>query len=296
MNVALTRCRKGMVVVTDRLFLQGAGRSTLLGQLCHTWSQHRNAWIEWKAMLNGSVALPGLSGSPSNTLQVSRVVPAPTSSRTAPVSASTSTPTPQRPPAHTNVNERSHPHATTPRRNPPPQTTRMDETTFPPLPSAARTGTGAPETPRRQQPGRPGTSQIPKYDPISKLGLRYAAAAAAAAPGGNDAVVSHWRQKREAPRTPTLTTFWRTQGPPPSSSSSSSSEANDADAKGGGGFWRSKARADAEAGDDGGSWRRTAGPLIQTPSAAEASGSWRRGHLGPTNKQVSTHAWQRHGR
>ena len=290
MNVALTRCRKGMVVVTDRLFLQGAGRSTLLGQLCHTWSHHRNVWIEWKAMLNGSVALPGLPGSPSNTLQVSHAVPAPTSSRTAPVSASTSTP--QRPPAHTKVNERSHPHATTPRRNPPPQTTRMDET-FPPLPSAARTGTGAPET-RRQQPGRPGTSQVPKYDPISKLGLRYAAAVATA-PRGNDAVVSHWRQKREAP-TPTHTTFWRTQGPS-SSSSSSSSEANDADAKGGG-FWRSKARADAEAGDgdDGGSWRRKAGPLIQTPSAAEASSSWRRGHLGPTNKQVSTHAWQRQGR
>jgi hypothetical protein len=61
MNVALTRCRKGMVVVTDKCFLQRAGRSMLLGKLCSTWSQHHEAcWIDWKAMLNNSVALPGL--------------------------------------------------------------------------------------------------------------------------------------------------------------------------------------------------------------------------------------------
>src|SRR6266852_1255811 len=62
MNVALTRCRKGMVVVTDKSFLQGAGRSTLLGQLSSTWSRHHDApWIDSKAMLNNSGALPGLS-------------------------------------------------------------------------------------------------------------------------------------------------------------------------------------------------------------------------------------------
>ena len=61
MNVALTRCRKGMVVVTDKSFLQGAGRSTLLGQLCRTWSRHHDAcWIDSRAMLNNSRALPGL--------------------------------------------------------------------------------------------------------------------------------------------------------------------------------------------------------------------------------------------
>jgi hypothetical protein len=61
MNVALTRCRKGMVVVTDKCFLQGAGRSMLLGQLCRTWSRRHDAcWIDWKAMLNNSAALPGL--------------------------------------------------------------------------------------------------------------------------------------------------------------------------------------------------------------------------------------------
>ena len=61
MNVALTRCRKGMVVVTDKNFLQGVGRSTLLGQLCRTWSRHHDAcWIDSRAMLNNSGALPGL--------------------------------------------------------------------------------------------------------------------------------------------------------------------------------------------------------------------------------------------
>jgi hypothetical protein len=61
MNVSLTRCKKGMVVVTDKAFLQRAGKRTLLGKLCHTWSRrHDTCWIGWKAMLNKSVALPGL--------------------------------------------------------------------------------------------------------------------------------------------------------------------------------------------------------------------------------------------
>jgi hypothetical protein len=61
MNVALTRCCKGMVVVTNKCFLQREGRSMPLGKLSSTWSQHHKAcWIDWKAMLNNSVALPGL--------------------------------------------------------------------------------------------------------------------------------------------------------------------------------------------------------------------------------------------
>jgi hypothetical protein len=61
MNVALTRCRKGMVVVTAKSFLERVGKSMLLGKLCRAWSQHHEAcWIDWRAMLNNSVALPGL--------------------------------------------------------------------------------------------------------------------------------------------------------------------------------------------------------------------------------------------
>ena len=64
MNVALTRCKKGMVVVTSKNFLQKAGDRTLLGRLCRAWSQQRGAacWIDRTAMLNNNAALPGLPG------------------------------------------------------------------------------------------------------------------------------------------------------------------------------------------------------------------------------------------
>ncbi|KAI0302431.1 AAA domain-containing protein [Multifurca ochricompacta] len=58
-NVALTRCRKGMVVVTNKRFLQGSGKSTLLGKLCRAWSEHGDVWIDWKLMLGKPVGLPG---------------------------------------------------------------------------------------------------------------------------------------------------------------------------------------------------------------------------------------------
>lgn len=60
MNVALTRCRKGMVIVTNKGFLQGLGKSTLLGKLCHVWSLNREAWVDWRIMLGTEVELPGI--------------------------------------------------------------------------------------------------------------------------------------------------------------------------------------------------------------------------------------------
>ena len=60
MNVALTRCKKGMVIVTNRSFLQGSGKSTLLGKLCRAWSGHREVWINWQTMLGMTVDLPGI--------------------------------------------------------------------------------------------------------------------------------------------------------------------------------------------------------------------------------------------
>jgi hypothetical protein len=55
-----------MVVVTNKCFLQGAGKSTLLGKLNRAWSQHRDSWIDWKAMSNDSepVELPGVLSLP----------------------------------------------------------------------------------------------------------------------------------------------------------------------------------------------------------------------------------------
>jgi superfamily I DNA and/or RNA helicase len=60
MNVALTRCRRGLIVVTNKSFLQRSGKSTLLGKLCHSWSLKREAWINWRTMLGTEVDLPGI--------------------------------------------------------------------------------------------------------------------------------------------------------------------------------------------------------------------------------------------
>jgi hypothetical protein len=136
MNVALTRCRKGMIVVTNKCFLRSTGSSTLLSQLCNTWSQHSDAWVDWKVILNDSAMLPGLP---------------------APASASSF----QRPPVPTKINEpttRAVPRFTTSRPNPatsflvPLSTSVMDDSeAFPPLSSATRTG--PPETRQLRRPG-----------------------------------------------------------------------------------------------------------------------------------------------
>jgi hypothetical protein len=155
MNVALTRCRKGMIVVTNKCFLRGAGSKTLLGQLCSTWSQHGDAWIDWKAILNDSVTLPGLPAPPPKPLKRPVLLPAPAS-----VSVF------QRLPVPTKINEPSRPwavpHITTSRQNPatsflaPLSPSLVDDSeAFPPLSSATRTG--APET---RQLGRSGTWQV----------------------------------------------------------------------------------------------------------------------------------------
>ncbi|KAJ7576715.1 AAA domain-containing protein, partial [Mycena floridula] len=39
MNVMLTRCKAGMLIVTSRAFLRGSGRQTLLGKLAAFWEQ-----------------------------------------------------------------------------------------------------------------------------------------------------------------------------------------------------------------------------------------------------------------
>ena len=148
MNVALTRCRKGMVVVTNKYFLRGAGSSTLLGHLCDAWSQHGDTWIDWRTILNDSAVLPGL---PVPSKSLGRVVPAPVP---API------PTFQRPPVPTKFNEPSRPapYTTTSRLNPatsslaPPSPSPVEDSeAFPPLLSVTRRG--APET---RQLGRPG--------------------------------------------------------------------------------------------------------------------------------------------
>lgn len=58
MNVFLTRCKKAMIIVTNRSFIQNSGSATLLGQLADYWSQisvtYTNIWIDWKFVADGT--------------------------------------------------------------------------------------------------------------------------------------------------------------------------------------------------------------------------------------------------
>ena len=58
-NVLLTRCRAGMVLVTNRTFLMGAGRDTLIGALAERWEEEGCEWANAVDVLNGRAALPG---------------------------------------------------------------------------------------------------------------------------------------------------------------------------------------------------------------------------------------------
>lgn len=76
MNVMLTRCKKGMVIVSNKGFLGkgGSGKSTLLGKLIAYWQLHYYAntspWIDWRSVAEGKVNLPGvLAPTPSGLLR-----------------------------------------------------------------------------------------------------------------------------------------------------------------------------------------------------------------------------------
>jgi AAA domain len=66
MNVMLTRCRAGLVIVTNRSFLQEGGRHTLLGRLARHWENVRGidqTWVNWRLVAEEIVDLPGSLGS-----------------------------------------------------------------------------------------------------------------------------------------------------------------------------------------------------------------------------------------
>ena len=67
-NVMLTRCRAGMVIVSQRAFVHGRGAPTLLGQLAEHWTSQPGegegegpvgAWVDAVDVLNGRARLPG---------------------------------------------------------------------------------------------------------------------------------------------------------------------------------------------------------------------------------------------
>ena len=64
MNVMLTRCKTGMVVVSNRLFLTKVGYQTLLGRMAAYWMNETkkmnfSPWAASVDIMNQSVNLPG---------------------------------------------------------------------------------------------------------------------------------------------------------------------------------------------------------------------------------------------
>ncbi|KAL1940365.1 hypothetical protein VTO73DRAFT_8937 [Trametes versicolor] len=68
-NVMLTRCKRGMVLVSKRDFLIGPGRTTLLGELAQRWNRgvwrSENVWINALELSDGRASLPGVPGRPA---------------------------------------------------------------------------------------------------------------------------------------------------------------------------------------------------------------------------------------
>ena len=60
MNVMLTRCRKGLIIVSSKSFLRGAGGGTLLGKLEQEWVTKLEdaAWIDWRLVAEKKCGLP----------------------------------------------------------------------------------------------------------------------------------------------------------------------------------------------------------------------------------------------
>ncbi|KAL1940377.1 hypothetical protein VTO73DRAFT_8949 [Trametes versicolor] len=65
MNVMLSRCQRGMVLVTQRAFVQGGGKNTLLGKLVRHWEAAAGAdavWADAMAVADRRANLPGAPG------------------------------------------------------------------------------------------------------------------------------------------------------------------------------------------------------------------------------------------
>lgn len=56
----LTRCEKGMVILSSRKFLEKGASRTLVGKMAKEWENHRpGSWVNWRSVAEGTVDLPG---------------------------------------------------------------------------------------------------------------------------------------------------------------------------------------------------------------------------------------------
>ncbi|KAI0737251.1 hypothetical protein C8Q80DRAFT_1214420 [Daedaleopsis nitida] len=67
MNVMLTRCKAGLVIVTQRAFLHNTagGKRTLLGKLAEHWEDRVGASVAWADAMDVAgerASLPGVPG------------------------------------------------------------------------------------------------------------------------------------------------------------------------------------------------------------------------------------------
>lgn len=71
-NVMLTRCRRGLVVVSSKAFLKSTGASTLIGRLAQYCEKPpgKNTWVDWKAVSQNTCDLPGVDGKSSRLTYV----------------------------------------------------------------------------------------------------------------------------------------------------------------------------------------------------------------------------------
>lgn len=62
----LTRCKVGMVIVTNKVFLRTTGAQyTLLGNLAQRWAKSRGEvemWVDWRQIVEQTADMPGVRG------------------------------------------------------------------------------------------------------------------------------------------------------------------------------------------------------------------------------------------
>jgi hypothetical protein len=62
----LTRCKAGMIIVTNRRFVRVQARQTLVGKLADHWARQAGSedvlWTDWVRVQEGTVDMPGSPG------------------------------------------------------------------------------------------------------------------------------------------------------------------------------------------------------------------------------------------